>query len=261
MRPQYVKSAFDLWIPAHRADAFEKEAKNLLFKRKSEHKVKTTDDESCTDVSIVSAETVDIEGDLILQDGINWTQYKDSKVPVLYGHEGGILLPVGKSLWQKREGTTTLAKTQYAKTSFAQDCYLLVKTGFLDGKSIGFTCYPEDLALPTEQEQELHPGVLQVIKRCDIWEYSLTPTPCNRDALLQEVKSLLQPNTLKHLGITEKQIAGAVKALVRPALKVVPKEDKSKIIAELVKSIRLTDQELDELYSEAEEEIYSKYSA
>lgn len=274
------QAAFGLWLTDEKATALEAIKDKVQYFRKDLVEPATTDDDEGTDISIISSQSVDIVGDVVLQDGINWQT--GASIPVLYGHEASTMLPIGKCLWIKRDGDKTLAKTQYAKTTFAQDCYLLVKDGFLSGKSIGFTCYPEDCRLPTPEEEAQYPGVRQIIQRCDIWEYSLTPTPCNTEARLQSVKSLVSENTLKHLGIEPesvveartqeaqaqaiKQILGSVDEFSKDVNELVckapaPKKVQQVDLQKYIKSLYLTDEELDEIIAEAEEEIYKSYGA
>jgi hypothetical protein len=168
-----------------------------------------------SDVSWISTEVVDRQGEVVRARGMNDAQFAANPLVTL-GHAYW-LPPVGKSLWRKvvKDGELRgiKAKTVYparpgswpGDDPWPPDKVLaLVQAGMLQGKSIGFL--PLKIHAPTDRELEQTAG-----QRCtlviDEWlllEYACVFLPANQNALVEAVSKgdlALAPDLLRALGL------------------------------------------------------------
>jgi hypothetical protein len=146
------------------------------------------------DVSILTDDSIDQDGDSIDSKSVNWDEFKKNPV-VAFGHNYSIP-PVGKSLWQKMVGNQWKAKTQYVsrpsdypegKEWFPDTVYHMIKEGFLPGKSIGAV---GKVRVPNENDIKERPFLKDAkIIRYDVkvFEYSVVTKQCNKNALVEAV--------------------------------------------------------------------------
>ena len=147
---------------------------------------------SQTEISLVSVETVDRDGDVVIAKGVDRNLYMQSRV-VLWQHN--MELPaIGKCEWMKPQGNGLLAKTQYAKRPedytgeyFPEMIFSLVQQGVVSGKSIGFLAMKQREA--TSGEIAIHPDWkgANVIEESVLVEYSVCNLGVNPEALVLEV--------------------------------------------------------------------------
>lgn len=143
--------------------------------------------------SYVSKVTVDRAGDIVEPDGLDDKNYRKNPI-VLFNHNYDA--PVGKNLWLKKEKDGVLAKTQFAKTAFADDIFQLVKEGVLSAYSIGF------LPKIWEWDEE---GETLTFKEWELLEYSIVSVPMNPDAINDSLK-MVKSDVAKE--ILTKQLEG-----------------------------------------------------
>jgi hypothetical protein len=146
------------------------------------------------DVSVLTDDSVDADGDSIDPKTIIWDEFRKNPV-VAFGHDYS-LPPIGKSLWQKQVGNQWKAKTQYAsrpdsfpegKEFLPDTIYHLIKEGFLPGKSIGAI---GKLRVPTAEDIAEKPFLKSAkLIRFDVkvFEYSVVTKNCNKNALVEAV--------------------------------------------------------------------------
>lgn len=156
------------------------------------------------DISMVSVESVDREGDVILAKGMALEFFQLNPV-VTFAHKYDEL-PVGKAAWIRRVANGIKAKTIYSEaTETARACWAMTQEGILKGKSIGFL--PTVIRSPTQQEVSMNPtwkNAGAVIESAILLEYAVAPIPCNQDALVQAVsKGLADRKTLVRLGLAQ----------------------------------------------------------
>ena len=151
-----------------------------------------TDPATRTDVSVVSADAVDRDFEIVDPAGVDLADYRANPV-VLFGHDP--LKPVGKALWVKAHGSQIVAKTHYPeRPSKHQGDWLpdtvwsLIAADVLRGKSIGFL--PLELRDPTAEEKEK--GARLVISKSLLCEYSVVSVPSNPAALVEQINKGLQ---------------------------------------------------------------------
>ncbi len=176
-----------------------------------------------TDMSIITNDAVDRDGEVIMPGGLDWKQFKKAGMPVPFAHDY-TALPVGRGLGVWRERPTEksqstsrdgwAAKTLYATrpegwskdAPWLPDAILsLIDQKMLGGKSIGFI--PTEYSNPRPEEIELRSelaNVSYVIRKAIVIEYSVAPIQSNPEALVLGTKSYakdLTERAMEHLGI------------------------------------------------------------
>lgn len=136
-----------------------------------------------SDVSWISTEDPDRQGEVVLARGLNDSQYKLN--PIVTMQHAYHLPPVGRSLWRRvvKDGGLrgVKAKTQYPPRPDgwegawpADAAFALVRADLLRGKSIGFL--PTRVHVPSAEEREKNgwPDVGLVIDEWLLLEYACT---------------------------------------------------------------------------------------
>ncbi len=160
-----------------------------ILKRVFTGEIKEINEKDRTLVSLVSTASVDRMGDIIDQDGIDLKNYRKNPI-VLWAHDYS-QLPIGKSLWIKKQDGALVSKMQFASTAFAQEVFQLYKEGFLKAFSIGF--------VPKEYEpiDESKPYGPRRFLKSEMLEYSAVPVPANPEALAMAMqKGILKTASL-----------------------------------------------------------------
>jgi hypothetical protein len=165
-----------------------------------------------SDVSWISTESLDREGEVVIARGMNDSQFQANPLVTL-GHAYW-MPPVGKSLWRKRAKDGDLvgikAKTKYPEKpaewtdAWPPDkVFSLVQAGLLQGKSIGFLPTKVHLADRKEAAQRDWPEGTLVFDEWLLLEYAVVFLPANQDALVESVsKGLAIPaDLLRALGL------------------------------------------------------------
>lgn len=158
------------------------------------------------DISLVSAETVDRDGDVVLAKGMQLDYFRANPVVTLAHDYSG--LPVGRCQWIKPVVAGIKAKTIYATRPdewqgpwIPDAVWQMTKEGILRGKSIGFL--PTKLRPPTSKETAIWKDCNVIIESAVLLEYAVAPIPCNQDALVEAIaKGYADEATLKRLGLS-----------------------------------------------------------
>ncbi len=180
---------FDEKLKAQILEAFE--SRKLFI-----GEMKAADEDHTFEV-IASTEGQDRDGEVVMQDGIDLTNYLKNPV-ILFGHDYWSL-PIGKATEVFRKDGQTIVRGIFATKEanpVAEQCRLLYQQGILKAVSIGF--------IPKRYEGNR-------IVECELLELSFVPVPANPEAL-----SML--NYAKSLGI-EKELAFAVKSAIAQGVK------------------------------------------
>jgi HK97 family phage prohead protease len=142
---------------------------------------------------IVSMETVDMEGEVVVQDGIDLKYFwsEDSKRKgvrtVYWDHDYDE--PIGKCRNIERKGDGLYACTEITKLPIGDEILCLIEEEIVKGQSIGFR--PVERGDPTVEEIQKYGPECELITRKSIMlEYSITPAPCNPDAILKNQERL-----------------------------------------------------------------------
>lgn len=165
------------------------------------------------DVSVVGSSAVDREGEVVLPNGLDLSQFRNNPV-VTFNHDYKIS-PIGRCAWIKYEPRrdALLAKTIYARRPdgwqgdwLPDAVYSLVQQRVLQGKSVGFL--PREIRPPSDVERKSAgwSNVSRVITKGVLLEYAVAGLPCNPDALVEAVaKSYVTKSacTLLNLDVPE----------------------------------------------------------
>lgn len=143
-----------------------------------------------TVVSVITTDTVDRAGEVVLPSGIDLKEYKRNPV-VLWSHNLSLdmdLPTIGKCLWIKRteDGRGLIAKTQFTDDEFALKVFKLYQDEYLRAFSIGFTSSRDDGGPPTTEEIRARKDWAKarwIYRKSALHEYSACNVPCNPDAL------------------------------------------------------------------------------
>jgi hypothetical protein len=156
------------------------------------------------DVSWISEESIDRQGEIVLAAGMDDSHFKLN--PIVTMQHAYWMPPVGRSLWRKRVKDGDLlgikAKTQYHQRpdAWPADCdwppdvaFTLVQNGLLCGKSVGFL--PTKARRPTEEEIAQRPALAQVrfiIEKWILLEYACVYLPAQQNAVVEAVSKGLR---------------------------------------------------------------------
>lgn len=148
---------------------------------------------------VVSCESVDVDGDVVIQSGIDTSYFagpdeSDLGVRTVY-MDHDYSRPVGKNVRLSVKNGQMFATTYITKLPVGDDVLTLVDEGIIRGLSIGFRVLE---ARPATTEDQFTYGVncQRVIPKSLMLEYSLTPMPCNPDAML-EMASMVSAKKIK----------------------------------------------------------------
>ena len=211
-----------------------------------------------SDISIISDETLDKEGDIVIQKNIDFDSLGFRKNPVVSYNHNYDIPPVGKSLWQKTRAGVTKAKTQYISRPeslpknvewFPDSIFHMIEAGVMRGKSIGGLA---KYRAPTQDDFDKNPswqGAKRIVEKYLVYEYCVCSIGMNANAIVEMVsKSLITiPDDILERDFGE--IAEKIKAI--------HKSIKIKNELPLIKSV-ITLKEIKEERKQAIEKIISQ---
>ncbi len=190
-----IRNLFSTTIKGQKVEGYIRRAKASEFLE--------TDEDSRTDVSLVSTASVDRDFEIVSPNGLDWSQWRKNPI-VTFAHIYDAL-PVGRGLWVKRQKSDTpkkdgwIAKTQYStippdwNTGWFPDAVFHMTTEkVIRGKSIGFI--PLEIKPPQEADIKKRPDLAAVswmITKALILEYAVAPVQSNPDSLVQSVSKSL----------------------------------------------------------------------
>jgi HK97 family phage prohead protease len=169
--------------------------------------VKQANDSERTIEHVITARTVDRDGDVVEPRGVRSDNFRKNPV-VLFGHNSWNF-PVAKNVALDVTDDQIVALTQFAgleqANAEAETAYRMARDGFLNAWSIGFMpiTWSEDKALPGQDGWWF--------KETELYEYSLVPIPSNPEALSRMAKGYGLP-----AGATEKDFLDAVRKDRKP---------------------------------------------
>jgi hypothetical protein len=147
-----------------------------------------------TDVSVITTDALDHDGEVVLPGGIDWSGY--NRV-VTFAHRYD-QLPVGSNWWMRARGNGLIAKTHYPpRPADWGDAAPWLPSAVLHlmqqpvatctGKSIGFL--PLHIREATADERSRRPELagVPIIDKAAGLEYAVAPVPCNPEAQMQAV--------------------------------------------------------------------------
>ena len=134
-------------------------------------------------VSVINTDSVDQDREVVLPEGANVAPFERLK-SVYYNHDYGEL-PVGalRKLQFKESASVWRMRYKPSKTTFGGDVYRLIQDGAINGMSIGFESV--DSGPPTEGEIAKYGKIKRIHRTWNLFEVSVTPMPCNPDAMIE----------------------------------------------------------------------------
>ena len=127
---------------------------------------------------------VDLGQDVILPGAFDQVRTtRDGKVRVALYHDLHRL--AGKASFEQDSHGLRVNAQLNLDVSYVRDAYELMRSGVLDGLSVGFNI-PDGGA---EYEERAGSGYVRIIKQAELWEFSLVPFGMNPEALVDSVKA------------------------------------------------------------------------
>jgi HK97 family phage prohead protease len=166
------------------------------------------DDDERSLTAIISTDTVDRDGEVLLPKGAILDNFMKNPV-VLWAHDY-YDTPIARALWIKKGRGRITAKAKFADTDKAEEIYQLYKGGFLNAFSVGFD--PREYREPKPEEIKKKPDWANARRIYETWElleFSGVPVPANPEALALAVKTKelsLSKQTCGELGIDEEDV-------------------------------------------------------
>jgi hypothetical protein len=220
--------------------------------------MEVVDGERC-DVSVITSDSVDRDGEVVLPSGLDFSQFQRNPVVTLCHDYKS--LPIGKCLWVKKAnmpagGDCWKAKTQYmARPSdhpegdewVPDTVWAYVRDGYMPGKSIGFI--PLSYRDITPDDVRANPDYADahwMIDKAMVLEYSACPVQSNPDALVEAV------GKMRAKGIDSMVIANAIGLIIPDDVKlaVVDKPKQKDEDAAVAKATQAGSMHIDELRPE-----------
>ena len=175
-----------------------------------------------TDVSVITTDALDHDGEVVLPGGIDWSGY--NRV-VTFAHRYD-QLPVGSNWWMRSRGNGLIAKTHYPpRPADWGDAAPWLPSAVLHlmqqpvatctGKSIGFL--PLSIREATSEERQRRPELagVPIIDKAAGLEYAVAPVPCNPEAQMQavakgrEIGLIDEPLAALLLGVSQIKVESA----------------------------------------------------
>jgi phage head maturation protease len=192
---------------------------------KTQHKafsadVKISSEDERTVTAVISSNSCDREGDVLVPQGLNSKDFEANPVVLLL--HSYYSLPVGKVVALKRTEDQVIAKIEFAarpeEHPFGEEwvpdtLFSLYKQGVMNAFSVGFI--PTDSRAATSRDVTKYgEDCKQVVSRWRLLELSCVPIPCNQDAVATAVsKSLITQEVAdvadKLFKVEEKDAEGA----------------------------------------------------
>jgi len=161
--------------------------------------IKENNEEKREIVAIGSQEKVDRDRDIVVIDGIDFKNYKNNPL-LLWSHRSSDP-PIGKATKVWKENGKLMFKLQFAtmeEYGFADTIYKLLKGGYLNAFSIGFS--PDWKQAVFDEKVGGY-----VFNKVDLLEISVVNVPANPNALVQSksIEKALNDNVIDNVELDE----------------------------------------------------------
>lgn len=143
---------------------------------------------------------VDLGQDVILPGAFkNVKTTRDGMVRIALYHDLHRL--AGKSKFMQDDHGLRVEGQLNLDVSYVKDAYALMKSGELDGLSVGFNILPDGAVW-----EERNGSYVRIISAAELWEYSVVPFGMNPQALVDSVKSIRDFEAqLRGLGYSQRE--------------------------------------------------------
>lgn len=123
---------------------------------------------------------VDLHGDVILNGAFSESLSTNSKIKLLWQHDPNSPIGIISEIEETDVGLYIKAVLNL-EIPKAKEAYLMIKSGIIDGLSIGF-----------EAEECSVVNDVRYIEKAKLWEVSIVTFPANQEALITDCKSIEQ---------------------------------------------------------------------
>ena len=176
-------------------------------------------------VATANTARVDLDNEVVVPEGADTTYFNANK-SILFNHD--MNSPIGSMVNMKllrAESRWLVRMFISGGTPFCRDVRSLLREGVIKGVSIGF--FATEAGQPTPEEKGLYGDHRSIVRAWKWMELSVTPQPCNVDALVTVVgKSMIDRATGVAFGLPDtprrKYHAVVVPARVKPKGIIVP---------------------------------------
>jgi HK97 family phage prohead protease len=164
----------------------------------------------------ISDESVDRYGSTLALDGWNLANFEKNPV-VLWAHNSWSLPPIAKATNTRVEKDGLYSEPMFAPTEFAQSIEQLVRGGFLNATSVGWST--------EEWTVDEKSGVLRFLKM-ELLEWSFVPIPGNANALVDARAAGINTDPVRHwaeetrkaIGIDDAELVAIARGSQKPVL-------------------------------------------
>lgn len=163
-------------------------------------KAPDVDMEARTVSGIITTTTPDNDGEVVVPSGLDMS-YFPRKVKTVYLYHD-YEKPVGKCRRMEMKDGALWASTFITSTALGEDVLKMLNEGVIGGFSIGFAT--KAFGPPTDEEEEEYGEHHTIHRQGRLFEYSITPMPCNPDALVSMVsKGMIHRSTAVACGLDD----------------------------------------------------------
>jgi len=132
---------------------------------------------------IISTTTPDNDGEVVIPSGLDMSYFPRKVKTVYLFHDYD--KPVGKCRRMELRDGSLWASTYITSTALGEDVLTMMNEGVINGFSIGFAA--KAFGPPTDEEEDEFGEHHTIHRAGTLFEYSITPMPCNPDALVSMV--------------------------------------------------------------------------
>lgn len=215
-----VEGPMGLKMPESTARQIEELSKGLPRDFEYRRIAKSASEFACdpgerTDVSVITTDAIDRDGEVVLPGGIDWSGYNRI---VTFAHRYDEL-PAGSNWWIRSKGNGLVAKTHYPNKPADWGDAPWLPSAILHlmqqpvptctGKSIGFMPLSIRAATPSEKAMRPELDGVPIIDKAAGIEYAVAPVPCNSDAEMQAVSKGIKD------GIFDQKTADLIKGAMK----------------------------------------------
>lgn len=147
---------------------------------------------------IITTTTPDNDGEVVVPAGLDMSYFPKRVKTVYLCHDYD--KPIGKCRRMEMKDGALWASTFITSTSLGEDVLKMLDEGVIGGFSIGFAT--KAYGPPTDEEEDLYGEHHTIHRQGRLFEYSITPMPCNPDALVSMVsKGKIHASTAEACGM------------------------------------------------------------
>lgn len=158
------------------------------------------DMEARTVSGIITTSSPDNDGEVVLPSGLDCSYFPKKVKTVYLGHDYD--KPIGKCRRMEMKDGKMYASTFVTSTALGEDILKMMSEGVIGGFSIGFAT--KAYGPPTDEEVDQYGDHNTIHRAGKLYEYSITPMPCNPDALVSMVsKGLIHRSTAVACGLQD----------------------------------------------------------